>query len=95
MPMLPDVWRRYALVIVVIGVVSVVYGALVALAQTDFKLFYYLRWIVPTMSRGDGSRGYGCDRPSRIVAYTTSATSLVLGLSAGPVLAVLDGPLAG
>ncbi|MFH9295741.1 NuoM family protein [Streptomyces sp. NPDC017520] len=37
MPMLPDVWRRYALVIVVIGVVSVVYGALVALAQTDFK----------------------------------------------------------
>ena len=37
MPMLPDAWRRYATVIVVIGVVSVLYGALVALAQTDFK----------------------------------------------------------
>lgn len=37
MPMLPDAWRRYALVLVVIGVVSVLYGALVALAQTDFK----------------------------------------------------------
>lgn len=37
MPMLPDTWRRYALVLVVIGVVSVLHGALVALAQTDFK----------------------------------------------------------
>lgn len=37
MPMLPDSWRRYALVVVVVGVVSVVYGALIALAQTDFK----------------------------------------------------------
>ncbi|GGX96966.1 NADH-quinone oxidoreductase subunit N [Streptomyces microflavus] len=69
--------------------------AVLAAVNTVASLFYYLRWIVPTMSRGDGSRGYGCDRPSRIVAYTTSATSLVLGLSAGPVLAVLDGPLAG
>ncbi|MFG3120091.1 NuoM family protein [Streptomyces sp. NPDC048197] len=37
MPLLPGSWRHYALVIVVIGAVSVVYGALVALAQTDFK----------------------------------------------------------
>src|SRR6266702_3369061 len=37
MPMLPGTWRHYALVFVVIGVVSVVYGALVALAQEDFK----------------------------------------------------------
>ncbi|MGC5345565.1 complex I subunit 4 family protein [Streptomyces sp. DT171] len=37
MPMLPDAWRRYALVLVVVGVVSVLHGALVALAQTDFK----------------------------------------------------------
>ncbi|MEU1892858.1 complex I subunit 4 family protein [Streptomyces pristinaespiralis] len=37
MPILPEAWRRYALVLVVIGVVSVLYGALVALAQTDFK----------------------------------------------------------
>ncbi|MFE0641640.1 NuoM family protein [Streptomyces sp. NPDC058877] len=37
MPMLPDAWRRYAVVIVVIGVLSVLHGALVALAQTHFK----------------------------------------------------------
>ena len=37
MPMLPGTWRRYAVVFVVIGVVSVVYGALVALAQASFK----------------------------------------------------------
>jgi NADH-quinone oxidoreductase subunit M len=37
MPILPGSWRRYALVLVVIGVISVVYGALVALGQSDFK----------------------------------------------------------
>ncbi|RCG22878.1 NADH-quinone oxidoreductase subunit M [Streptomyces diacarni] len=37
MPLLPGSWRRYALVFVIVGTVSVVYGALVALAQTDFK----------------------------------------------------------
>jgi NADH-quinone oxidoreductase subunit M len=37
MPMLPDAWRRFALVFVIIGVVSVVYGALVALAQNNLK----------------------------------------------------------
>ncbi len=37
MPALPDAWRTYALVFVIVGVVSVLYGALVALAQRDFK----------------------------------------------------------
>lgn len=37
MPMLPEAWRAWAWVIVVVGIVSVVYGALVALAQTNFK----------------------------------------------------------
>ncbi|MFJ8819646.1 complex I subunit 4 family protein [Amycolatopsis thermoflava] len=37
MPILPDAWRRYAVVVVVVGVVSVLYGAFVALAQRDFK----------------------------------------------------------
>jgi NADH-quinone oxidoreductase subunit M len=37
MPMLPDTWRRYALAFVIIGAVSAVYGALVALAQTSVK----------------------------------------------------------
>ena len=37
MPMLPGTWRRYAAAFVVVGVVSVIYGALVALAQASFK----------------------------------------------------------
>ncbi|MGP3912597.1 complex I subunit 4 family protein [Nonomuraea sp. 10N515B] len=37
MPMLPDAWRTYAWVIIVVGVVSVLYGALVALAQENLK----------------------------------------------------------
>ena len=37
MPMLPEAWRRYAYVFVIVGVVSVVYGARVALAQQDLK----------------------------------------------------------
>ena len=37
MPMLPGTWRHYAAVFVVLGVVSVLYGALVALAQASFK----------------------------------------------------------
>jgi NADH-quinone oxidoreductase subunit M len=37
LPILPETWRQYAVAIVVVGVVSVVYGALVALAQTDLK----------------------------------------------------------
>lgn len=37
MPILPDAWRAYAMVFVIVGVVSVLYGALVAMAQTNVK----------------------------------------------------------
>ncbi len=37
MPILPDAWQRWAMVIVIVGVVSVIWGALAALAQTDVK----------------------------------------------------------
>ena len=37
MPLLPASWRQFALVAVVVGVISVIWGALVALAQTDLK----------------------------------------------------------
>ncbi|WP_041241407.1 complex I subunit 4 family protein [Geodermatophilus obscurus] len=37
MPILPEAWQRWAMVIVVLGVVSVLWGAFVALAQTDVK----------------------------------------------------------
>jgi NADH-quinone oxidoreductase subunit M len=37
MPVLPDAWQDWAWAIVVVGIVSVLWGALVALAQTDLK----------------------------------------------------------
>ncbi len=37
MPMLPDAWRSWAWVVIGVGIVSVLYGALVALAQSDVK----------------------------------------------------------
>ncbi|MCG7596242.1 NuoM family protein [Mycobacterium sp. PSTR-4-N] len=37
MPMLPQAWRDWAWVIVAVGIVSVLYGALVALAQENLK----------------------------------------------------------
>lgn len=37
MPILPEAWRAWAWVIVVVGIVSVLYGAFVALAQTNLK----------------------------------------------------------
>ena len=37
MPMLPHAWRDWSWLILAIGIVSVLYGALVALAQTDVK----------------------------------------------------------
>lgn len=37
MPALPGAWRHYALALVIVGSLSALYGALVALAQTSFK----------------------------------------------------------
>ncbi|WP_067125494.1 complex I subunit 4 family protein [Microtetraspora malaysiensis] len=37
MPVLPGAWQRYAWVVVAVGLVSVLYGALVALAQENLK----------------------------------------------------------
>jgi NADH-quinone oxidoreductase subunit M len=37
MPLLPEAWQDWAWVVVVVGIASVLYGALVALAQTDAK----------------------------------------------------------
>jgi len=37
MPMLPESWRSYSWIIIIVGIVSVLYGALVALAQTNLK----------------------------------------------------------
>ncbi|OQA46818.1 MAG: NADH-quinone oxidoreductase subunit M [Chloroflexi bacterium ADurb.Bin325] len=37
LPVFPDAAKRYALVIVILGVISIIYGALVSLAQWDLK----------------------------------------------------------
>lgn len=37
MPVFPDVFRQYAIPIAILAVISIVYGALVAMSQTDFK----------------------------------------------------------
>jgi NADH-quinone oxidoreductase subunit N len=65
-----------------------------AAVNTVASLFYYLRWIVPALSHGTGDKLHDGDRGARGVAYTAAAVSIGLGVAGGPVLAVLDGPLA-
>ncbi len=81
MPMLPTTWRQYAAVIVVVGVVSVVYGALVALAQTDVKRMIaytsvnHMGYVV----LGVGAAGFlaGTDDQARQLATTGAVTQMV------------------
>lgn len=68
--------------------------AVLAAVNTVASLFYYLRWIVPALSRGSGHEQYDSDGTARFIAYTAAAVSLGLGVAGGPVLAALGGPLA-
>ncbi|MEU3750163.1 MULTISPECIES: NADH-quinone oxidoreductase subunit N [Streptomyces] len=68
--------------------------AVLAAVNTVASLFYYLRWIVPAVSRGDGAALAGEDRPARGIAYTATVMSVGLGLAAGPVLPALGSSLA-
>ncbi len=84
MPMLPDAWRAWAPVIIVVGVVSVLWGALVALAQTDFKRMIaytsvnHMGYVVLGLGAagvvGDGSRGA---QEARATAATGAVTQMV------------------
>ncbi|MEU4062649.1 NADH-quinone oxidoreductase subunit N [Streptomyces wedmorensis] len=67
--------------------------AVLAAVNTVASLFYYLRWIVPAVSRGDGAAITAEDRPARGVAYTATVMSVGLGLAAGPVLPALGSSL--
>jgi NADH-quinone oxidoreductase subunit N len=69
--------------------------AVLAAVNTVASLFYYLRWIVPAVSRGEGTvlRDGDGDGTARVVAYAAAAASLGLGLAGGPVLAMLSGTL--
>ena len=80
MPMLPGAWRAGAWVIVAVGVVSVLYGAFVALAQTDLKRMIaytsvnHMGYVV----LGVGAAGVlGGDAAIRGVAVTGAVTQMV------------------
>lgn len=81
LPIMPDTWRSYAGVIVVVGVVSVVYGALVALAQTDLKRMIaytsvnHMGYVV----LGVGAAGLvaGSEEQARTLAVTGAVTQMV------------------
>lgn len=67
--------------------------AVLAAVNTVASLFYYLRWIVPAVSRGDSPGFAEGDRTARVVAYAATAVSVGLGLAGGPVLDALAGPM--
>ncbi|MBX9394451.1 NADH-quinone oxidoreductase subunit M [Streptomyces sp. TRM72054] len=97
MPLLPGSWRQYALVVVVIGAVSVVYGALVALAQTDFKRMIaytsvnHMGYIL--LAVGAAGTLAGTDAQARSLAVTGAVTQMVShGLITG-ALFLLSGVL--
>ncbi|GHF96993.1 NADH-quinone oxidoreductase subunit N [Streptomyces albogriseolus] len=97
MPLLPGSWRRYALVFVVVGAVSVVYGALVALAQTDFKRMIaytsvnHMGYVV--LAVGAAGTLAGTDAQARSLAVTGAVTQMVShGLITG-ALFLLSGVL--
>ncbi|GAA4228713.1 NADH-quinone oxidoreductase subunit M [Actinomadura meridiana] len=80
MPMLPDAWRRYALVMLVVGLVSVLYGAFVALAQDNVKRLVaytsvnHMGYIVLAL----GAAGVpGGDADAQRLAVTGAVTQMV------------------
>ncbi len=81
MPMLPGAWRSFAWVILVVGIVSVLYGALVALAQTNLKRMIaytsvnHMGYVVIAV----GAAGFvsGSDAEVREVAVTGAVTQMV------------------
>lgn len=81
MPLLPEAWREYAMVMVVVGVISVIYGALVALAQTDFKRMIaytsvnHMGYVV--LGLGVVGLGSAADAQAKELAVTGAVTQMV------------------
>jgi NADH-quinone oxidoreductase subunit M len=81
MPMLPESWRAFAWVIFAVGIVSVLYGALVALAQTDFKRMVaytsvnHMGYVV--LAVGAAGLVAGNDAQARSLAVTGAVTQMV------------------
>ncbi|WP_149179216.1 NADH-quinone oxidoreductase subunit M [Streptomyces sp. TRM49041] len=81
MPLLPGSWRQYALVFIVVGAVSAVYGALVAMAQTDFKRMIaytsvnHMGYVI--LAVGAAGVLAGTDVQARSLAVTGAVTQMV------------------
>ncbi|WP_175410569.1 NuoM family protein [Streptomyces sp. TRM64462] len=81
MPVLPGSWRDHALVFIVVGAVSAVYGALVALAQTDFKRMIaytsvnHMGYVI--LAVGAAGVLAGTDAQARSLAVTGAVTQMV------------------
>ena len=81
MPMLPASWRDWAWVIIVVGIISVLYGALVALAQTDLKRMIaytsvnHMGYVV--LAVGAAGVAGGSDAAAGEVAVTGAVTQMV------------------
>jgi NADH-quinone oxidoreductase subunit M len=81
MPMLPATWRDWAWVIVVVGVVSVLYGALVALAQQNFKRMIaytsvnHMGYVV--LAVGAAGLVSTSDEQAQVLASTGAVTQMV------------------
>ncbi|WP_240489948.1 complex I subunit 4 family protein [Actinomadura atramentaria] len=79
MPMLPDAWRRYAWVAVALGLLGVLYGALVALAQRNVKRLIaytsvnHMGYIVLAA----GAAGLAGDAAARRLAVSGAVTQMV------------------
>ena len=81
LPMLPQAWRELSWVFVAVGVVSVLWGALVALAQTSFKRMIaytsvnHMGYIV--LAVGAAGLLGGTDAQSRALALTGATVQMV------------------
>ncbi|GII86847.1 NADH-quinone oxidoreductase subunit M [Sphaerisporangium siamense] len=81
MPLLPSTWRDYAMVFIVVGAVSAVYGALVALGQTHFKRMIaytsvnHMGYII--LAVGAAGVLAGTDAQARALAVTGAVTQMV------------------
>lgn len=81
LPMLPGAWRTWAVVAVAVGAVGVLYGALVALAQTDLKRMIaytsvaHMGYVL--LAVGAAGMIGGTDAEARTVAVTGAVTQMV------------------
>jgi NADH-quinone oxidoreductase subunit M len=90
LPVFPDAAKRYALVIIILGVISIIYGALVSLAQWDLKrlIAYSSVSHMGYVLLGVGAAAYAIGNPDWVDAGTMALNGAAFqmfshGLSTG------------